>query len=80
MIFVIIYLKSSNKKGKGLCNLPLIYIVVPFDSPLDPPAPPLTVTGSVGSGLAIGSGDSSMLPFEVFFESVVRPSGFSLIM
>ena len=38
------------------------------------------LTGSVGSGLPIGSGDSSMLLFEAFFESVVLPSGFPLIM
>jgi hypothetical protein len=80
MRFVIIYLKSLNKIEKAFTIFSLIYIVAPFDSPFDPPAPPPTVTGSVGSGLAIGSGDSSMLPFEVFFESVVRPSGFSFIM
>jgi hypothetical protein len=53
---------------------------MPLASPLDPPAPPLTVTGSVGSGFPIGSGDSSMLLFEAFLESVVLPSGFSLTM
>lgn len=56
------------------------HIAIPLDSPLDPPAAPLTVTGSVGFGFPIGSGGSSVLLFDAFFESVVLPSGFPLIM
>jgi hypothetical protein len=72
------YDQKKKRKPKRTCFF--IYTTVPFASPLDPPAPPLTVTGSVGSGLPIGSGDSSMLLFEAFFESVVLSSGFPLIM
>jgi hypothetical protein len=73
-------IEISSKKERKPENCLFIYIVVvPFASPLDPPAPPLTVTGSVGSGLPIGSGDSSMLLFEAFFESDAVPSGFPLM-
>ena len=72
--------RCFHKKRRGSQRAFIIYTVVPFASPLDPPAPPLTVTGSVGSGFPIGSGDSSMLLFEAFFESVVLPSGFPLMM
>jgi hypothetical protein len=61
---------SSKKERKSKRTCFFIYIVVPFASPLDPPAPPITVTGSVRSGLPIGSGDSSMF----LFESVVLPT------
>jgi hypothetical protein len=80
-VFTDIIKKRKKEKKKNSRNLFLCpYIVVPFASPLDPPAPPLTVTGSVGSGLPIGSGDSSMLLFEALFESIVLPSGFPLMM
>jgi hypothetical protein len=65
-------------KQEKICEDPFCHSAMPLASPLDPPAAPLTVTGSVGSGFPIGSRGSSMLLFEAFLESVVLPSGFPL--
>jgi hypothetical protein len=69
-----------RRNRKKFCRDPFLSQCYALASPLDPPAQPPTVTGSVGSGFPIGSGDSSMLLFEAFLESVVLPSGFSLTM
>jgi hypothetical protein len=68
-------LRTNRKK---FCSDLFCHSAMPLASTLDPAAPPLTVTGSVGSGFPIGSGDSSMLLFEAFLESVILPSGFPL--
>jgi hypothetical protein len=73
-------IRFAYKQEKIFVETLFCHSAMPLASPLDPPAAPLTVTGSVGSGFPIGSRDSSMLLFEAFLESVVLPSGFPLTM